>query len=123
MLQQIISVERLRIDRDNRRAEVMKAAVKAQAASDERQFQFQTRKLGIQEERQRRTFRFVREVVWAILAGLALFVALLLYMIFLGNDEQQSVAGSLVMNLVVFVAGYGVIASILRFLNSLMGRR
>lgn len=120
--QEIIEIERRRIDRDNRRAAVAEKTLEMMNAADQRQFTYasETRdaKLTLQKDSQ----KFARRVTWVLVGLGSVVVSVLLGVLLFGDDAQRVAAASVVQPLLLFFAGYGLIAGSVRAFNRIFGR-
>lgn len=121
-VQDLVELEQRRIERDNRRTDVLMKALELADVQDKRQFLFHSNNLEARKERERSRFAFVRSVTWAILAVGTGVVALLLMMAFFGTETQRSSAGAIVTNGLIGLAGWGIISGLFRLLRSIASR-
>lgn len=116
---ELIRLEKQRIERDNRRTDVMMRAFEFADAQDQRQFKYATDTRDGRLKLEHARLAFLRRIVWAALAlggviGLALF-----YFAFFGEDDQRALVKQIVTPTLIAVAGYGFFAVVVRGIKSL----
>lgn len=121
-VQDLVELEQRRIERDNRRTDILMKALELAEVQDKRQFLFHTNRLETRTERERNRFAFVRSVTWVILAIGIGVAALLLAMAFFGTEVQRSAASAMVTNGLIGLAGWGIISGLFRLLRSIASR-
>lgn len=121
-VQDLVELEQRRIERDNRRTDVLMKALELADVQDKRQFLFHTNNLEARTERERTRFAFVRSVTWITLAIGTGVVALLLAMAFFGSEAQRAAASAMVTNGLIGLAGWGIISGVFRLLRSIATR-
>lgn len=121
-VQDLVELEQRRIERDDRRTDVLTKALELADAQDKRQFLFHTNNLEARKERERTRFAFVRSVTWMCLAIGTSVAALLLAMTFFGGEAQRAAASALATNGLIGLAGWGIISGIFRLLRSVASR-
>ena len=119
-LQQLIELERRRIDRDNRRTEVLAKALEIANDQDERLFEIASEKQRLEGKAEQRRFVFGWSFVAIVFVVLAVFIGLTIWMAFFGDDEQRAVAQGLGKTGLVGLAGFGVVSGLVRLVRSLM---
>ena len=121
VLRDLLNVEKQRIIRDNRRADVAEKALEVADAHDRRMFEFASKtrddNVALEREKQRR----VSGVVWALL-GLAVVVLAVLGFLFLGNEAQRAAAAGIGSPVLIAIAGYGLIKTLVTAVRGLIGR-
>ena len=121
VLRDLLNVEKQRIIRDNRRADVAEKALEVADAHDRRMFEFASKtrddNVALEREKQRR----VSGVVWALL-GLAVVVLAVLGFLFLGNETQRAAAAGIGSPVLIAIAGYGLIKTLVTAVRGLIGR-
>ena len=121
-VQDLVELEQRRIDRDNRRTDVLMKALELADAQDKRQFLFHTNNLETRRESERTRFAFVRSVTWSTLAIGTGAAALLLAMAFFGSETQRAAASVVVRNGLIGLAGWGIVSGVFRLLRSIVTR-
>lgn len=122
-VRELLELERRRIERDNRRTDLMAKALELADVQDKRQYLFHTSNLEARRERERSRFALVRSVTWGILSVAAIVVALLLGMAFFGTETQRSAATATVTNGLIGLAGWGIVSGLVRLLRSMASSR
>jgi hypothetical protein len=89
---ELVALERQRIDSQDKRTAVARAAIDAQQESDKRQFEFHMARLKSDEASGEKRFRFASKYLWTILVTGIGVLALLLAMIFFGGEHQSQLA-------------------------------
>lgn len=122
VLRDLLNVEKQRIIRDNRRADVAEKALEVADAHDRRMFEFASKtrddNVALEREKQRR----VSGVVWALLGLAGVTVLAMLGFFFLGTETQRAAAARIVSPTLIGVAGYGVIKALITAVKWLIGR-
>ena len=89
-IQELVDVEKRRIERDNRRTSLWEKSIEALDAQDRRQFEYasSTRdaNIGLRREQQ----AFLRRVTWAALAFVAFLTVVLLAFALFGGEQRSS---------------------------------
>ena len=122
VLHNLLNVEKQRIIRDNRRADVQEKALEVADAHNRRIFEFESKtrddNVALEREKQRR----LSGVVWTLLglAGFTVFAVLGFF--FLGNETQRAAAAEIGSPALIGIAGYGVIRVLVTAVKGLIGR-
>ena len=124
-----LEVERERIRSQDRRTDVVRAAIEANDAADKRQFEFHMAKLG--EDRQQRQddtalgktrLRLAVGIAIAFGAVAIAIIALFVTMLFFGTPTQSDVAAGVLSTLGKGVGGFGFIYAFIAAFRALVGR-
>lgn len=130
LFEQALEVERERIRSQDKRTEVVRAAIDANDASDKRQFEFHMAKL--KADRDTRTENLeIEKTRLKIAIGVALtfgascvgLALLFCYMLFFGTSPQSSLALSILTTLGQGVGGFGIIYAAIIAFRTLLKRR
>lgn len=125
-----LEVERERIRSQDRRTEVVRAAIDANDAADKRQFEFHMAKLD--EEKQQRIDKTDLDRTRITLAGrialafggsFILLTTVFVSMLFFGNPSQSEIAKNALTTLGNGIGGFGVIYAATAAFRALVGRR
>ena len=122
LLHNLLNIEKQRIIRDNRRADVQEKALEVADAHNRRIFEFESKtrddNVALEREKQRR----LSGVVWTLLglAGFTVFAVLGFF--FLGNETQRAAAAEIGSPALIGIAGYGVIKVLVTAVKGLIGR-
>ena len=109
LLQELVALERQRLDITNRRTEIAHKVVEAADAADKRQYDYHVEKLRRETEERKERRRSIFKIVWAMGVGGALVGALLLLMLFFGTDAQRETAAELLRTVLTGLGGAGVL--------------
>lgn len=117
-IRELIETERARIERDNRRSQVMEKTLEVADAQDQRQFEYAsaTRDADLQLQNGRQAF--LRHVVWAFSCFFGVLVLAVLGFAFLGDDTQRALAQKVGGYALVGIAGFGVITTVGRVIKA-----
>ena len=118
----LVDLERRRIDRDNRQAEVELRALEFANGQDERQFEYHSRDQDLRAEGERTHFKFVRLTIWALLASILVAAGLMFYMAFLGNEVQRAMAVNVAKSVPIALAGWAIISGLFKLLQVIVRR-
>lgn len=118
--QQLIELERSRIDRDNRRTEVQAKALEIANDQDKRLFEFTSERQRLEDKAEQRRFVLGWSFATGVFVVLAVIIGLTIWMAFFGDDEQRAVAQGLGKNGLVGLAGFGVVSGLVRLVRSLV---
>ena len=121
--QQLIELERSRIDRDNRRTEVLAKALEIADDQDQRQFEFASERQRLEDRAERRRFVLAWSLAVGSLVVVVVVTGLTIWMAFFGDDMQRAVAQELGKNGLVGLAGFGVVSGLVRLVRSLVRSR
>ena len=117
-IQELVDVEKRRIERDNRRTSLWEKSIEALDAQDRRQFEYasSTRdaNIGLRREQQ----AFLRRVTWAALAFVAFLTVVLLAFALFGGEQQRALAAKIVVPGLIGLAGYGVLTTLGRVVKA-----
>ena len=108
-LQELVALERERIDSTNRRTDVALRAIDASDAADKRQYDYHVEKMRKEVEERSERRRSVFRVLWAIGGWVSVVAALLLLMLFFGTDTQREVAMQLLSTALTGLGGAGIL--------------
>lgn len=116
---QVLEVERLRLERDNRQSSVTEKALELADTQDRRQFEYVTASLEADMKIQVARMAFLRRLAWVCAGFLALLILGLLGFAFYGDDSQRTLAERIVVSGLIGLAGYGVITTVVKVVNAL----
>ena len=119
-IQQLVELERSRIDRDNRRTEVIAKALELEDDRDKRHFEFASEGQRLEDRAGRQRFILAWSLAAGALAALFVMVGLMLWMAFFGDEMQRTMAQDLGKNGLIGLAGFGVVSGLVRLVRSLM---
>lgn len=120
VIKELVRLEDARLERDNRQADIQEKALDVSNEQDKRQAQFHGQRIQLQDEADQRRIRLVgRLLTWGAI-GVGAPVALMLYMVFYGDESQSNNALEIIRTLGVAVAGYGIIHAVARAARSLL---
>ncbi len=122
LIDEMIELERERIDSTNRRTDLTHRALELANDSDKRQFDYAMERLKSNERRDLRVDKRASSVLLYGGIALVLFIALVMIMLFWGNDAQSAIALSLVTTLFTAVGGGGVMLAVVGLMRRLMRR-
>ena len=122
LLQAQLDIERRRIESNDRRTETILEAVRAADAAVRRQHDFQIRRLENEEHSSRRRHQLTRQIVYWGGASVLLVLALLLAMLFFGDEGQIESALAFLKVLGIALGGGGVLHLLHRVLRWLFER-
>lgn len=114
----LFETEQARIERDNRRSQVMEKALDVFDAQDQRQFEYasETRDANLKQQADRQAF--LRRVVWAFSCFAGVLVLAVLCFAFLGDDAQRALAQKMGGYVLVGIAGFGVLTTVGRIIRA-----
>lgn len=117
-IRDLIETERARIERDNRRSQVMEKALELADVQDKRQFEYAsaTRDANLQQQTDRQAF--LRRLVWVFSSFIGILVLAVLGFAFLGNDTQRAFAQEVGGYAFIGIAGFGVITTVGRVIKA-----
>jgi hypothetical protein len=130
LFEQALEVERERIRSQDKRTEVVRAAIEANDASDKRQFEFHMAKLD--DERHSRAessaidrdrLQFAKWIALSFGAVAIGLVVLFSWMLFFGSSEQSATASSILGTVGKGVGGFGIIYAVVVAFRALLRRR
>lgn len=109
---ELIDLERSRIDNANRMVEVRRELIAASDRNDQRHFEFHTNRLEREMEFHHARHKTYKTVVYAVIVASVATVWFLFYNAFYGDGLQQEYALAIIKYLAIGLAGYGVISGI-----------
>ena len=118
----VLDVEKQRIDRDNRRTAVTAKQLELEDAEAQRQFTYATQTRDAELALRRDQLKFVRKVIWVLLALGSVVLLVLLGLLTFGDDAQSATAAAVVKPLLIGLGGYGVITALARSVSALTRR-
>ena len=121
-LQAQLDIERRRLKSYDRRTEAFREAVRAGDAADQRQYEFHIRRLENEENASQRRHQLTRKIVYWGGASVLLVLALLLAMLFFGDEGQIESALAFLKVLGIALGGGGVLHLLHRVLRWLFER-
>ncbi len=122
LFEQIIQIERQRIESQNSRTEVALKAVEASDAADKRQYDFHKQKLESNERIQKARLTLGSRIALGVGAIFAVFVLAVLYMTFFGTETQAGRALQLLVWVFTALGGGGLLLAGQRSIQWLMNR-
>lgn len=120
MLQEMLDVERQRIESTNRKTEVARYQAENAEASDKRAFEYAMARLQKEEKEGKSRHDLAKTVILAMGGAVLLVIFGLLGFTFYGTEMQRDVAATLLKILFTGLAGYGVISSVSSVLRKLL---
>lgn len=121
-LDEILDVEKQRIDRDNRRTALLEKSLELVAEQDRRQFEFASKAREDEVALLRDQSSFFRRLMWTLVGVGVVASAALFVLAFFGTDEQRSTASVIATPALIALAGYGVFATLARAMKSITSR-
>ena len=118
--QELIELERRRIDRDNRRTQLAEKALEFADDQDKRQFEYASKQQQMADRSEERRFRLARSLSIGALVVIVAVTGLTMWMAFFGDDVQRAVAQELGRNGLIGLAGFGVVSGLIRLVRSLL---
>ena len=107
--EQLVELERQRVEGNNRRTDVALKAIAANDAADKRQYEYHVERLRQDSKDRNERHRSVVKLLWATLGVTVLVGGFVFYMLFFGNDAQRAVARDLLTTIGTAVGGAGAI--------------
>lgn len=120
--QQLVSLERERIDAQNRRTELGKLHVESTDAADRRQYEYAIAQLKAEDADNQRRHSLARKLFLGLGVFAAVAASLLLAMAFFGAPDQQTTAVRILSILGTGLGGYGVISALISGARRLIER-
>ena len=121
-IEEILDVEKRRVDRDNRRTALIERSFELADEKDRRQFEYATKAREDDMALRREQSLFFRRLVWALVGLGVVFFAALFVLVFFGTEEQRTTASVVATPALIAIAGYGVIATLTRAMKSIVNR-
>ncbi len=121
-LENVLEVERLRIDRDNRRTDLLEKTLELADAQDQRQYEFASRTRDDEVALEQQRLRFLQSLVWTLVAVSSGAVVSLLGLFIFGNEAQRTAIADVASPLLIGLAGWGVISTLTRAVKALTNR-
>ena len=118
----VLDIEKQRIDRDNRRTAVIEKRLEIADAEAKRQFTHATQTRDAELALRQDQLKFVRKVIWTLLALGSVVVLSLLGLLIFGDDAQSMTVAAIVKPLLIGLAGYGVVTALARVFKALIRR-
>lgn len=118
--QQLIELERRRIDRDNRRTQLAEKALELADDQDQRQFEYASEQRQREDRGEQRRFRLASFLSIGAFLVIAAVIGLTMWMAFFGDDVQRTTAQELGKTVLVGLAGFGVLSGLIRIVRSLL---
>lgn len=118
--QQLIELERRRIDRDNRRTQLAEKTLKFADDQDKRQFEYASEQRQGEDRDEQRRFRLASFLSVGAFLVIAAVIGLTMWMAFFGDDVQRAAARELGKNGLIGLAGFGVLSGLIRLVRSLL---
>lgn len=115
----MLDVERLRLERDNRRSGITGKSIELADTQDRRQFEYANKALDANLKLQEARLAFLRRLAWVCSGFFAILVVGLLGFAFYGNDAQRTLAERIVVSGLIGLAGYGVITTVTKVVKAL----
>lgn len=111
-LEQLVDLERQRVESNNRRTDVALKAIAASDAADKRQYEYHVERLRQGSKDRNEQHRAVVKFIWAVLGVTVVAGSLVFYMLFFGDHAQRNIAQSLLTTIGTAVGGAGAIWAI-----------
>ena len=121
-IEEILDVEKRRVDRDNRRTALIAKSFEFADERDRRQFDYATKAREDDMALRRAQSVFFRRLVWTLIGLGMVFFAALFALVFFGTEEQRTTASVVATPALIAIAGYGVIATLTRAMKSIINR-
>lgn len=118
--QQLIELEKRRIDRDNRRTQLAEKTLEFADDQDKRQFEYASKQRQREDRSEQRRFRLASFLSVGSFLVIAVIIGLTMWMAFFGDDVQRIVARELGKNGLIGLAGFGVLSGLIRLVRSLL---
>ena len=122
VLRDLLNVEKQRINRDNRRADVAEKALEVADAHDRRMFELASKSREDNVTLEREKLKRVSGVIGVLLGLAGVIVLAVLGFLFLGNETQRAAAAGIGSPALIAIAGYGVIKTLVTVVKGLIGR-
>ena len=119
--EQLVDLERRRIESNTRRAEIALKAIAASDAADKREYDYHVERLRQGSRDRNERHRSVVKFAWAALATVVVVGGLVFYMLFFGNDAQRLVAHDLLSIVATAVGGAGALWAVKSVLQRMFG--
>ena len=117
-IQELVDVERRRIERDNRRTSLWEKSIDALDAQDRRQFEYASTTRDANIGLRREQHAFLRRVTWAGVAFFAFLTVVLLAFALFGGEDQRALAATIAVPGLIGLAGYGVLTTLGRVVKA-----
>ena len=104
---ELLDIERLRVERDNRQLRVQEKGQELDDGQDLRRYKYASAQLEANVGLQRERMTFIHRFSWALAGFFAIVVFGLAGFAFYGNDEQRALAENVVILVVTAIAGFG----------------
>ena len=117
-IRDLLDVERLRIERDNRRTSRDEKAFELVDAQNKREFEYASATRDANLRLRSEQLTFLRRVVWAGVAFIAFLTLGLLAFALFGNDEQRDLVAKIAVPGLIGLAGYGVVTTLTRVVRA-----
>lgn len=112
LFEELVAVEKARIESTNQRTEVMRLAVEANDRSDEREYNFHMQRLENEAVDSARRYKFGSRFFLSVGGASIALVAFLVYMAFYGAEIQSGMAIRILQLLFAALAGYGLLSAL-----------
>ena len=122
LLERLIKLEEGRLARDNRQIDLQEKAIEVSNQQDERQANFHRDRITLEDGQDKRRVTLVSRTLWIGATLIAFPLALLLWMVFWGDETQRDTALVVFEATAIGVAGYGVITALGRVSRAIMSR-
>jgi len=116
----LIDLERARIDNANRQVDVKRELIAAGDRNDQRHFEFHTNRMEREIAFHHARHKTYKTVVYAVVTASVATVWFLFYNAFYGDGLQQEYALMIIKYLAIGLAGYGVISGVAGLFKRLM---
>ena len=121
-IEEILDVEKRRVDRDNRRTALVQKSFELADEQDRRHFEYATKAHEDDMALRRDQSLFSRRLVWTLVGLGVVFFAALFVLVFFGTEEQRTTAAVVATPALIAIAGYGVITTLTRAMKSIVNR-
>ncbi|MGE0716409.1 MAG: hypothetical protein AB7P02_13290 [Alphaproteobacteria bacterium] len=119
-LGRLLEIEKLRIDRDNRRTEVLRQFVEMNNASDERQYNAFVAELDAEKAGNERRHSLACRLLGGVGFVVVILSIFLFYMAFFGEADQQVLATRFLTYMLTGLGGYGVLSVLGRWMRRML---
>lgn len=115
--EQLVDLERQRIESTNRRTEIALKAIEASDAADKRQYEYHVERLRQRSRARNERHRSIVKFAWAALATVVLAGGFVVSMLFFGNEAQRMAAQDILRTVATAVGGAGALWALMSALR------
>lgn len=112
LFEELVAVEKSRIESANRRTEVARLAIETNDRSDERQFTFHMKRLDNEAADSERRYQFASRFLLSVGAAMVVLIGFLVYMAFFGDERQADIATQILWLFFAGLGGYGIVTAL-----------